>query len=783
MRPSKLPVPYSLTSRESSRWLLAVLAAASTGCLDRPIGTVTPSTTNIYVNNLPTRAVDKIDLLFMIDNSRSMSDKQKTLADAVPKLLQRLVTPNCVGSEGEPNGSVADADGHCAAGKPEFRAIRDIHIGVISSSLGNHGGERCTPAAGDVAALLTPDDRAELLPTANPAVRGALDSWNGSGFLAWDPGQNKNDPPGESNLTQLVDDFSRQVTAAGDKGCGFESSLEAWYRFLVDPEPPVSISSDAEKHAIRGPINETVLAQRKAFLRPDSLLAVVMLSDENDCSINDDDGVQGGLITGINNVMPRASAACAQNPNDPCCHTCALPAPDGCTPNEQDTECSKKAATERYATVNAAEDHSNLRCFAHKKRYGIDLLYPVDRYIDALTKPTVKNRAGADVPNPIFATSPTAPLRPNELVLLAGIVGVPWQDVSTEESWTGEGLEYLTADELTKQGRWDVILGDDQNGPGDPFMRESVQPRTGINPLVNVGLVAPGTPGPKNPINGNEQNVPEADDLQYACTYPLPPDQRRQCVNGDDCDCHPEDAASARSLCEYPDGPTNQGVQIAAKAYPGVRQLEVLRGVGQNGIVASICPKSTQPSPGLTAAQDPSYGYNPAVAALLEIIKERIPSQCLPRPLPIESNPESPEFGHVPCAIVETVAPSGTCSCDAARGRISLEAASPNLRSAVEEQLTIRGVCGGDTGRPCRDYCLCQLEQLEGDELSACQAGADDPNAYGYCYVDPAQGIGNPELVAACGETKRRVLRFVGEGLPANGSDTFIACVGAPLRD
>ena len=32
-------------------------------------------------------------------------------------------------------------------------------------------------------------------------------------------------------------------------------------------------------------MKETLLAQRQAFLRPDSLVAVIMLSDENDCSI------------------------------------------------------------------------------------------------------------------------------------------------------------------------------------------------------------------------------------------------------------------------------------------------------------------------------------------------------------------------------------------------------------------------------------------------------------------------------------------------------------------
>jgi hypothetical protein len=787
MRSSHVPPRCSLRTRIRSLQTLALaaLACASTGCIERPIAAVTPSTTNVSVNTIKSQGVDKIDLLFMIDNSISMADKQKTLADAIPVLVERLVTPNCLDAEGRPVG-VSDTLGHCAQGKPEFRAIRDIHIGVISSSLGNRGGEECSARADDVAKLRTPDDRAELLPSANPEVRGALRSWNGSGFLAWDPGQDRNVPPGESHVTQLIDDFRSQVTAAGDRGCGYESSLEAWYRFLIDPEPPVSVAAEPNADGTfvftrRGPVNETVLAQRKAFLRPDSLLAIVMLSDENDCSIADDDGSQGWLVSSTKLRMPRSASAC-KNPNDPCCHTCATAAPAGCTPNEADSECSKKGAAETYAMLTSDEDSPNLRCFSQTQRFGMDLLHPVGRYVDALTKPTVKNRAGADVPNPIFASPERMPS--SNLVLLAGIVGVPWQDIATEASLTGSGLEYLTAAEIREAGRWQLILGDGQ-GPSDPLMRESVEPRSGTHPLLNAPLIAPGASGPRNPINGSEQNVPKRDDLQFACTYPLPELERRPCTAQDTggCDCNADEFANQSSLCEYPNGPDTEGIQVAAKAYPGVRELEVLRGVGDNGIVASICPKNIAPAPGLTKPADPSYGYNPAIAALLEIIKERIPSQCLARALPIENDPASPEYGHVPCAVVEALPPSASaCSCDPARGRVSLETANPNLRSAVEEQLTLREVCGGATGHACRDYCMCQIEQLSGERLANCQNGNDDASAFGYCYVDPEQGVGNPELVEDCTETRQRILRFVGDGLPANGSDTFIACVGSALH-
>lgn len=48
----------------------------------------------------PLVPANKVDLLFMIDNSASMGDKQAVLADAVPKLLVGLLQPKCVGPKG-----------------------------------------------------------------------------------------------------------------------------------------------------------------------------------------------------------------------------------------------------------------------------------------------------------------------------------------------------------------------------------------------------------------------------------------------------------------------------------------------------------------------------------------------------------------------------------------------------------------------------------------------------------------------------------------------------------
>ncbi len=49
--------------------VLPMLTLASGGCLDRPVTPARPTTTNVYVGTVANHSVDKVDMLFMIDNS------------------------------------------------------------------------------------------------------------------------------------------------------------------------------------------------------------------------------------------------------------------------------------------------------------------------------------------------------------------------------------------------------------------------------------------------------------------------------------------------------------------------------------------------------------------------------------------------------------------------------------------------------------------------------------------------------------------------------------------
>src|SRR5215475_2439319 len=112
---------------------VAILAG---GCLDRPVAPATPTVSARIVTPAKQNKVSKIDLLFMIDNSSSMADKQQILAAAVPDLVRRLVDPVCIDPMTGRTLGNRNPDGSCPAGEPDFDPVKDIHIGIITSSLG-----------------------------------------------------------------------------------------------------------------------------------------------------------------------------------------------------------------------------------------------------------------------------------------------------------------------------------------------------------------------------------------------------------------------------------------------------------------------------------------------------------------------------------------------------------------------------------------------------------------------------------------------------------------------
>ncbi len=167
-------------------------------------------------------ACDKMDILFVIDNSGSMSEEQANLATNFPAFVQ--VIENYTTSAG---------------------THLDYHIGVTTT---DHGG----------AIFGTPDDGQFLVEDRSGLFPTSCMFPNGRRYL-------------QKGDTNVGTKFSC-AAKAGTSGSPFEMPLQAAKMALVD--------------RMAGPN-----ASNAGFLREDALLAIVLLTDENDCSTI---GVPGG---------------------------------------------------------------------------------------------------------------------------------------------------------------------------------------------------------------------------------------------------------------------------------------------------------------------------------------------------------------------------------------------------------------------------------------------------------------------------------------------------------
>ncbi len=715
--------------------------------------------------------VDKIDLLIVTDDSVSMEPMQDVLASFIPDLVGRLTNPPCVDPQSrESVESVAFGEACPEGSEREFPPLFDMHVGVITSSLGGFGSTTCELESGEI--YNTDQNRQGRLQSRG-VTSLVVPTYLDKGFLQWDPSGRYN-PQGEGDSETFVNHVKDIVRGAGANGCGFSAPLEAWYRFLVDPVPntdyaPTPCSdTDTGMNCVQPTgVDTTVLAQRGDFLRQDSLLVVMMLSDGLDCSINPAHGGNFALRAtdgaGAFHLAPGTSA-CADDPSSPDCMSCWDVEP------ESDEACN--------TAFNEHSDPLNLRCWDQKRRFGRSYLHPIRRYLDGLTKTTMEDGAL----NPVFCT-PSArgsdasrcsrPLRSASDIVLMGIVGVPWQRLARDPNDISEGyrpteqLSWTKAD-FEKSGEtppgsledsstiWDLILGktdpesfepDPNHGPLDPHMVQSVERRDGLPQSSSEA---------RDPIHGWERGIPEQNSLQYACiarrSTPL------DCAEVVDCPCTEQNREDDNPLCWGESGFETKIHSIGG--FPSQRHLAVLKGMGSQGVVASICWA-------VTGETSSGYGYSPVLETLVDRMRGPLQGQCA------EERLTPDDAGRVPCSIYEiTVAEydaSGNAVC------LSCTDARRHVDDAVRTE-----VLGAITGPVSGATCVCEISQVPADRglLASCVSARDPhPDVAGWCYVDPTANVtASKDLVGFCPANKKRLFRFVGKDIPAEGSLLFLRC-------
>ena len=203
-----------------------------TGCVDRELGVLEPRVSRAIDQRVHSGGIADVDLLIVVDSSRSMEEEQALLGAQITELVEGLTAP-------------PDEDGN---GEPDWNAVASLRVATITTDMGTNG----VPPSTSLGACVDYGDDGALF---SSSTCGA-----GESVLEWRMGD---------DAAAFADRVGCTAQAVGIGGCGFEQPLLSAARALE-----------------RG---------NAAFPRPEALLAVLVLTDEEDCSLGDPATFYGSL--------------------------------------------------------------------------------------------------------------------------------------------------------------------------------------------------------------------------------------------------------------------------------------------------------------------------------------------------------------------------------------------------------------------------------------------------------------------------------------------------------
>src|ERR1700722_2871530 len=87
----------------------------------------------------PIETSSRVDLLLVIDNSPNTDELRALFGATAPYLVSRFAHPACVNGLGNVVATTTNDTNPCPDGQREFQPVQDVHIAVVTSSLGGHG--------------------------------------------------------------------------------------------------------------------------------------------------------------------------------------------------------------------------------------------------------------------------------------------------------------------------------------------------------------------------------------------------------------------------------------------------------------------------------------------------------------------------------------------------------------------------------------------------------------------------------------------------------------------
>jgi hypothetical protein len=298
----------------AQRLLSAGLFLGLCACPAQELAPLVPCTVSTVSLDAAETGTDQVDLLFVIDNSASMSEEQQKLNAQLPRLVQVLTSGDF---DGVPN----------ADGQLDFRPVGSLRLGVVSTDLGVSG----TPGVWSCGSnAFLPTDQAPAFdspgtvdkPFGDDAVLSNSTAVAVTGVTIRNP-PGVGDPiqavaprpecnaaslprfleyPSGGNAQDIAGWFSC-IAELGVNGCAIEQQLEATFKALA---PSTDRSFSRGTGGQGGP-----MGLNAGFLRPEAILAIILVTDEEDCSSPDQSAAQ--LYSSLDVVT--INGLCGRNTN------------------------------------------------------------------------------------------------------------------------------------------------------------------------------------------------------------------------------------------------------------------------------------------------------------------------------------------------------------------------------------------------------------------------------------------------------------------------------------
>jgi hypothetical protein len=264
-------------------FLVCLTTLAIAGCPGEELAPLGPCTVSAASRRVDQSGISKVDLLFVIDNSGSMATEQQKLAAELPRLVQVLTT-------GDRN---AGRTGGMVSQEGMFTPVSSLHLGVVST---NMGGIESPMGSTIIQSCKGLGDDGKFLRSTDIAASGVTAEANnefpgyrtGEVVLPPDPAcANVREPPpyqvyetGEEPSAEEVSAAFRCVSKVGVRGCPYEQQLEAMWKALAPSDEDFDFLNNTKGHGDPKGVNA-------GFVREDAILAIIHVSDEEDCSIKE----------------------------------------------------------------------------------------------------------------------------------------------------------------------------------------------------------------------------------------------------------------------------------------------------------------------------------------------------------------------------------------------------------------------------------------------------------------------------------------------------------------